>query len=291
MNASATTGPSVVPDVQPSVEKKPKAKPQPNPQAKAKPPVRDTKPTRILPTDRISFEKQLDILRAYAAGSSQGSRSVTLEELAQIMKMSPTTVTMANPFLSSVAFITRTDSGYMPAPEVLSFLRAWEWNRETAAHKMAPIVENAWFFTAIRSRLEFGPEEEDAVIQTLGETAAAGQEYRKGLKTLVEYMVAVGLLQRDGNQLRLARHATAVPAAGDGSPPKTETPKPMPDTENKTRVISTVFSKTAEGAVHFNVSVRVDMEQFAGWEPTRIQAFFAGIAEVLKAKAGIESES
>jgi hypothetical protein len=286
MNASAT-GPAVVPDVAPSVEKKPKSKLK----TKPTPPQRDTKPTRTLPTDRIGFDKQLDILRAYAAASSQGSKSVTLEDLAQIMKMSPTTVTMANPFLSSVGFISRTDTGYMPAQEVLSFLRAYEWNRDTAAHKMGPIVENSWFFTTVKSRLEFGPQEEEEVIQMLGETASASQEYRKGLRTLVEYMIAVGLVQRDGSQLRLSRTTSAVPASGDASPPKTETAKSINDSETKNRIVSTAFSKTAEGAVHFNVSVRVDMEQFAGWQPERIAAFFAGIAEVLKAKAGVETEN
>ena len=32
--------------------------------------------------------------------------------------------------------------------------------------------------------------------------------------------------------------------------------------------------------VQFDVSVRVDMKEFAGWKPDRIAAFFSGIAQV-----------
>jgi hypothetical protein len=283
MNASAT-GPVVVPE-SPSQEKKQKSKPHSKPKAN-----RDSKPTRILPTDRIGFDKQLDILRAYAAGSSQGSKAVTLDELSRIMKMAPATLTLANPFLNSVGLITKTDSGYMPAPEVLSFLLAFQWDPETAAHKMAPIVENAWFFTTLKPKLTFSPLAEDAVIATLAEQATAGPDYRKGLKTLVEYMIAVGLIQREGTDLKLATSRQAVPVSSDSSPPKPDGPRAVADAETKTRIINTTFAKTAEGAVHFNVNVRIDMEEFKDWRPERIAAFFSGIAEVLKAKSGIETE-
>ncbi len=281
MNATGTS-PAIVSEI-PTEKKTKKSQPKHKPR-------REVKLTKILPTDRIGFDKQLDILRAYAACSAQGTKSVTLDELAGVMKMAPTTVTMANPFLSSVGFIIRTDSGYMPSPDVLSFLRAYEWNRDTAAFKLAPIVENAWFYTAIKSKLEFEPMEEEAVMSALAESATAGPEYKKGLKTLIEYILAAGLVQRDGSQLRLVRQ-TATPAAGDASPPRADISKAgTVDAENKNRIVSTAFSKTAEGAVHFNVSVRVEMAEFAGWQPERISAFFSGIAEVLKAKTGIETE-
>ena len=52
--------------------------------------------------------------------------------------------------------------------------------------------------------------------------------------------------------------------------------------------VSTVFSQPADGLVQFNVSVKVDMREFAGWAPERITAFFGGIAQVLAAKGSIE---
>ena len=53
----------------------------------------------------------------------------------------------------------------------------------------------------------------------------------------------------------------------------------------------TTFSQPTEGTVQFHVSVKVDMAEFAGWEPARITSFFGGIAQVLAAKGAIEKEA
>src|SRR5258708_7947305 len=85
------------------------------------------KPNKTLPTDRISVAKQLDILRAYAAASSNGSRAATVGEVSEIVKMASATIQMAHPFLSSINLITRTGTGaYSVSPEALSFLNAYE---------------------------------------------------------------------------------------------------------------------------------------------------------------------
>jgi hypothetical protein len=42
--------------------------------------------------------------------------------------------------------------------------------------------------------------------------------------------------------------------------------------------------------LRFNVDVSVDMKEFATWKPDRISAFWAGIAQVLAAKAAVEQE-
>lgn len=130
------------------------------------------------------------------------------------------------------------------------------------------------------------PMEEEAAITTLGEKAGVGKEYRRNLQMLVEFVVASGLVQRDGSQLRLA--GKPAPAATDtGS--RTEASKSEPEPPNRSRV-ATVFTRTAEGAIHFNVSVKVEMAELATWPPQRINAFFNGIAAVMRAKAGVEQE-
>src|ERR1700732_2774399 len=123
---STKTGPVPVEEVEPRKEK--------------------SRPNRTLPTDRLTVAKQLDILRAYAAASANGTRAATIVEVGEIVKMAPTTVSMANAFLSSVGLLQRSDAGsYMPSPEVINFLRAYEWNPETASHKMGPTLRDSWF--------------------------------------------------------------------------------------------------------------------------------------------------
>jgi hypothetical protein len=290
MNSVApASGPSVVQELplKNSAEKNSKPKPKSKPQ-------REIRPSKILPTERLTVERQLEILRAYAAASSHGSKAVTLEEVAGVVEMAPTTVSLANAFLASVGFISKTDSGFMPAPEVVSFLRAHEWNPESSSQKLSPVVEKSWFFQAIKPRLSFNATPEDAVIDKLAEAATAPPEYKRNLQMLIEFAVAAGLLQRDGNQLKLTKPSTASPDStqrGEGASNGKSSEIAATDSQTKSKMVTTAFAKTAEGAVHFNVSVRVDMEEFAGWEPGRISAFFSGIAEVLKAKAGIEVES
>ena len=60
---------------------------------------------------------------------------------------------------------------------------------------------------------------------------------------------------------------------------------------SKTATIATTFSTPVEGIVQFNVSVKVNMQEFAGWQPDRVAAFFNGIAQVLAAKGAIEKEA
>ena len=78
-------------------------------------------------------------------------------------------------------------------------------------------------------------------------------------------------------QLQLL-HNTDIPQTPSNPPPVSEASK---------RAAPTFFG-TTEGAVNFNVSVRVDMGEFASWKPERIAAFFNGMAQVLAAKADVE---
>lgn len=279
MNA---TGPIAVPE--PSKQAAPK---KPKPKSKAQ---RESRPSKLLPTERITVAKQLEILRGYAAASSNGASPVSLEKVAAVVDMATTTISLANPFLVSVSLISKTDAGFSPAAEVISFLRAFEWNPETASYKLAPIIERSWFFEAIRPRLSFSPQDEQSILDVLAETAAASPDYKKNLQMLIEFTVQAGLVQREGNQLKLAKPSTASldsPQNGGGKAPEVS----VPDQPSKNKIVTTAFAKTAEGAVHFNVSVRVEMAEFAGWQPDRITAFFNGIAEVLKAKANVEEEA
>ncbi len=59
----------------------------------------------------------------------------------------------------------------------------------------------------------------------------------------------------------------------------------------KNAVIATTFSMPAEGIVQFNISVKVNAQDFAGWSPDRITAFFGGIAQVLAAKGALERDA
>src|SRR5262249_40452892 len=123
----------------------------------------------------------------------------------------------------------------------------------------------------------------DEAINTLAEASAAAPDYRPNLRMLVEFLEASGIVQREGNTIKIARAPEAASATQDAAPIERD-PPPI----QRTSAVTTAFSQPTEGVVQFHVSVKVEMAEFANWRPDRIAAFFAGIAQVLAAKAAIE---
>ena len=146
------------------------------------------KPSRALPTPRITFKRQLEILRVYAIASGPTSKIVNNKTVAAIVKMDSGTTTMASPFFVETGFLQRMEGGFIPAPDVVSFMRAHEWNAETASQKLAPIVASSWFGQALLPKLEFRALEEKEVIKNLADLAAATPEHAGQLRMLVDFM-------------------------------------------------------------------------------------------------------
>src|SRR3984885_3110238 len=163
------------------------------------------KPTKILPTERISVPKQLDMLRAYAAVSNNGAKPAPVNEVATVVKTAASSVSLANAFLANVNLITRSDAGsYTPCPEVVAFLRAYEWDKETASHKLGPVLREAWFWKSLQPRLAYGAIEEEAEITVLAEASAAPPEYKKELRMIIDFLVVGGVVRREGSTIKLA---------------------------------------------------------------------------------------
>jgi hypothetical protein len=280
---SISEGTSTPSTPKPKLETKPK-KPAPKPARAA---TSAAKPTKYLPTDRITFIRQLDILRGWAAASGPNNKIVSNDDAAEIVKMAGSTLSMNNAFYAQNGFLTKADGGYIPAPEVFSFLRAYEWSPESAATKLAPIIAKTWFAEELLPKLAFGPLTTAEAIQHLADACSAGPGYRSQLRFLLDYLGNGGLVEWDGTQVR--KGAVNVTASTAPSTDIVQTPSnPPPSTPEPSKRTAPTFFGTTEGAVNFNVSVRVDMGEFANWKPERIAAFFNGMAQVLAAKADVD---
>lgn len=250
-------------------------------------PVR-LRPTKILPTDRINFNKQLDLLRAWASASSPPGKIVTNNEVAEMVKMQASTISLANPFFASIGLLQKAEGGYVPSADVVAYQRATEYS-DTPAHKLAPTMRESWFGVALLPKLGFRAMTEAEALAVLHDTASAPADYRAQLKMLLDYLVAAGVAQRDGDMLKSAKPAFEFGPSGN-PPPEAARPTEsaaiaaVPVKDN----VATAFAASPEGGISFHISVRVNMEDFANWRPERIQAFFAGIAQMLAAKASVE---
>jgi len=242
------------------------------------------KPNRPLPFDRVAFPKQLELVRAYAAASSQGNKPVSNSEVASIAGLAPETVSMCNGFLAAIGFIQKAEGGWLVSPDVMAFFRAFDWNKETASHKLAPLVQASWFGQALIPKLSFRVMEEEEAITLLAESANAGPDYKRHLRMLVDCLESVGLIQREGTQLKL-RSLSAV----EPNSPRQEASSASEEPQSMTKAkVVTSFSQLAQGTMRFNVSFDVDLSEMAHWRADRIAAFFNGIAQVLAAKAEVE---
>lgn len=252
---------------------------------------RREKPGKILPTERISFSKQLDILRAYAAASGAERESVSNNDVAGIVNMSPSTTTLANAFFADIGLLQKGARGYIPSNEVFNYSRAYEWDPDTAIHKLAPFINKTWFAKALMPKLSFRSLTEDEALTSLAEAADAGPDYKNQLRTLLDYTEAVGLIKRNGDQIQ---RVSPVKDMGDGKeavPPPTREGKLEMEAEEPKTVRSGLPSEPTEGVVEFHIDIKVNMAELSGWSADRISAFFSGIAKVLASKEGIEKNN
>jgi hypothetical protein len=203
--------------------------------------------------------------------------------------MAAATIDMAHPFLLSIGLLTRTGPGsFSVAAEVMNFLNAYEWDKDTASHKLGPALRNSWFGKALLPKITFGPIEEKAAIAVLAEACSAPPDYEKELRMLLEFMAAGGLIVRENGQVRpRPAMASANEPPLPPPPPRVQEQTPNPELSRDPARLSTSVQSTP-GKFNLNIAVEVDMAEFSTWRPERIQAFFRGVAEVLAAKADVE---
>src|SRR5438874_1993463 len=74
--------------------------------AQSKPKATDKRrPTKLLPSWRMSFANQVKVLRGFAAASGTGTKPVTVDDVANIVGFEPGTVGILNPFFVDTGLI------------------------------------------------------------------------------------------------------------------------------------------------------------------------------------------
>lgn len=260
---------------------------------KTKPERTRAKPNYVLPTDRITCEKQLTLLRGYAAVSGHSKKPAKINEVAEASKISATTISLANGFFVEVGLVQKTDAGFVPSDEVAAFALAHEWKADTAALKLAPIIRQSWFAERVRSQLSMASVHENELMDTLAMAAGVGPDFRPRIKLLLDWLVVTGVAEREGDSLKKGTQASGsapAPAHDKAAVPANVEPKDVPqrDGQSARSGVNSAFTQMTGGAIQFNISVKVEMAEFENWQPELVTAFFGGIAAVLSAKAAVE---
>jgi hypothetical protein len=190
------------------------------------------KPIKVLPTERVGFDKQLAILRGYAAASGVEKKPVSNSDVGSIVGIHVGSVSNCNPFFADVGLLVRESGVYRPAEAVFEYAASFEWDSEGASTKLGGILGATWFGMALLPRLNFRSMSKDDAIKVLGEEAKASPEYRAQLELLLDYLSASGVVLLEGNTVSKRaqsgnRHSPietpAQPAAPtEPAPPKSE---------------------------------------------------------------------
>lgn len=284
MDATGSSAP--VPPTETPITPKPEDKPR---ELHPTEPRRGAKP---LPTNRIAFPKQLDLLRAYAAAGGVDRKPASIAAAAQMVGMTAATASLANGFFVDTKLVQKVDGPqplFSPSDAVHEFAMAHDWAPDTAAQKLAPVLMQTWAWAAIEPRLKFSPTiSEIDVVRYLAEACGASPNYRPQLILVLQYLEAAGLLTRDGQVVRRAEGRGAISA-----PPTT----PDAVTHPTERVVVTRSGPLAgggggraEGQIRFAVSMNFDVSELRGWTPDRIAKLFEGISKVIAAKGGEDED-
>jgi hypothetical protein len=203
--------------------------------------IKIQKPTKVLPTDRVSFDKQLDILRAYAAASGQGQAGVANADVAKIANIGSQSISLCNSFFVDAGLLVREGVKQKPVQAVFDYFHAHEWSPETAAAKLGPILSSTWFAKALLPKLAFRQLSRDEAVGFLAEDSRASKEYRSQLELLLEFLSATGLVRIENNTVMKAIAGVPpvsapqlIPPPQDlrDTPPRNTDLEPPPDTSS-----------------------------------------------------------
>lgn len=170
--------------------------------------------TKVLPTNRVSFDKQMAVLRAYAAASGPSKKAVTNDEVAAIVgDLKSSSVSLCNPFLSDVGLLVSEGRKQRPSDAVFEYQHSYEWNAEEAASKLFPVLSETWAAKALVPKLSFRRLSKDEAIQFLAAESKATKNHTRHLETLLDYLDAAGVLKLDGDSVQ-----KATPPGFNGAP-------------------------------------------------------------------------
>ena len=244
-----------------------------------------SKLTKTIPTGRIKFPKQTELLCAYGALSGEEGKVVTNQDVAKMTKMAKNTVSLANSFFCDTGLLSRSNGGFIPCDDVKNFHKAYRWSKEESGHKLFNTLQSTWFAVNVAQRLSLGDVSEKDLIQCLAEEANADLEHEPQLRMLIEYLVFCGMIERDGNMILLKEWDSP-----DTSHSLAPTVEEKIKKEDKTPKSPETSMEVTKEAISFNVNFNIPMKELEGWEPDRISSFFEGMAKTIAAQRGTEKE-
>lgn len=183
---------------------------------------------KVIPTDRVNFEKQAAALRAYAAASGREKKAVTNDEVAAVMsELAASSISLCNPFFSDAGLLVQEGRKLRPVDAVFDLQHAHEWKPEAAGLKLGAVFSEHWAAKVLVPKLAFRQLSKEEAIAFLAEESKATTGNRKSLETLLDFLNFAGVIRLDGNVVMKANAAAPAKASEEKhhEPPPPPPPK------------------------------------------------------------------
>lgn len=182
-----------------------------------------TKPTKQLPTPRIAFSKQIDLLVGLASAYLESKSPVTLDSVATgpsgagLVGLAKSTAALATPFLVDAGLLVKdeTSGGFSPSQAVLEYMNAKEWGSDNPEHKLAEALRPTWFAAAVLQRVRLGTASENAIQAALASAAGVDPSRKSQISLLIDFLAFSGLVHVGEDGITLG-DSGRVASAGNG---------------------------------------------------------------------------
>jgi hypothetical protein len=243
--------------------------------------------SKSLPTDRLKFEAQVELLGRFARLSGHGKRAVTSEEVAQAHGVSPNTASLNNGFYVESGWLERTGRGrYVATDALLEYSRRVQFdpsNAAKAAGLLAAPARNSWYWRALEAQLQHGHLPRPEALVILSSEADAVNDYRPQLENILEWLRFLCLISTEGDNISLAEIDPTSAArddnlATDDLAQKDHAEKPDEEKPHLARARSKGDERDVVLALNFEL--RLTSSDLAALAPDQIRALYDAVGAV-----------
>jgi hypothetical protein len=256
----------------------------PVPPAAGRPNAR-TRARKSLPTDRLKFEAQIELLQRFGRISGSQKRLVTTEEVARAQKVSANTAGLNNGFFVDAGWLQKQGRGHFIATDaLLKYVQKVQFDTENAAAAAALLAEtmrNSWYWQSLANQVGNGGLPRGEALVILSTEAGAGQEYKVQLDHVLNWLQYVGLIRLDEKMVMpVAAGAAAVREVRDDGAMSDDDAgeRGLGDGVNDRRADGRQERKDVILAV--SVDFRLTAGELATLSPEQIKALFEAVGTV-----------
>ena len=156
---------------------------------------------RSLPTDRLSFDKQVDVLRAIAQMSGSNRRPVTAEDLSASIGLRGNTGGLSNKFFRDSGWVVSAGRGmYTATDPLLEYHRHLNVDPQDmggARRHLAGAARDSWYWEVVEQLLDGGARQ-TMILHALSKAAGA-YDHMPQLQLILTWLEWLGLVRREGD--------------------------------------------------------------------------------------------